>query len=75
MKRSYRGPIIDRKIEAGIVNGWDTTKIPCPGLHALAVDDITGELIILYNIFPHTWVTSHANNGYHRPFTGWTVTP
>ena len=77
MKRTYRGPIIEREVEDGMIEGYDSQKIV--PRYALAVDEGTSEIIIVFCLFQR-WSVSTASLYPRVPGTDsllipWTVTP
>ena len=73
MIRTYRGPIIERRVESGIVHSTGTRRRSYT--YALAVDDGTGEIVLLYSL---DFLDSRFSVSYYSPSTRrrmWTVTP
>ena len=85
MKRSYRGPIIERGVERGFLRANDHTQLK--SAYALAIDERTGRLTLLFELldaceidgeeFESVWeITSEDPS--QRRLGGrrlWTVTP
>ena len=71
---TYRGPIIERRVEGGIVNAHEHTDIN--KAYALAVDEETGELVLVVEVSENP---GHYNVSYYNPTfktrREWTVTP
>ena len=75
MTRTYRGPIIERKVERAIVDDSEMTDTHILYSYALAVEDGTGEIVIVFGR-RNRWLMSSGNP--HRCFESagrWTVTP
>ena len=77
-ERTYRGPIIERGVEDGVIEGSDSEKI-VPN-YALAVDEGTSEIIIVFRSLQPYWSVSTASLYPRVPGTDsllipWTVTP
>ena len=72
MKRTYRGPIIEQPIEWGLVveNGKTFTDED----FALAVDDGTGEMVLIYVSSP-SFVSRFNPRTHFLLYRPWTVTP
>ena len=73
MKRTYRGPIIERKVESGIIN--TNEYIYCNRSYCLAVDDGTGDIVLIVKVSD---IPGHFNVSYYNPVRearrAWTVT-
>ena len=74
-ERTYRGPIIEMWVEAGIVNGneWRERK----PAYVLAVDSGTGELVILLRLLQSRvrFVVSYYDPTHDPVVRKWKVTP
>ena len=73
MKRTYRGPIIERKLERGIVasNRWMYRS----KMYALAVDEATGDMVLLVKV---NFATDNFHVSFYDPTCTqqrWTETP
>ena len=73
MKRTYRGPIIERRAEYGIVYSYGNRDRTY--MYALAVDDGTGDVVLLVslNLFDSRFSVSCYSPRTRRQM--WTVTP
>ena len=74
MKRTYRGPIIERDVESGIVNANEHRGRN--EAYALAVDDGSGDIVLIVKMRD---TVDHFSVSYYNPvpedWRGWTVTP
>ena len=71
--RSYRGPIIERGVEWGVLERDANTLVSLP--HALAAREFTGELVIICLSVDETeWFVSGWNEGGSQTQALWTVT-
>ena len=74
MTRTYRGPIIERQVESGIVHGSADTSSEFFFRRALAVDDGTGDIVIILPWDSEKWGVSGHNPSGHTCFQSWKVT-
>ena len=74
-ERTYRGPIIERTVERGVLNGNAETSPSSFFDYALAVDDGTGEIVVIILWGMEKWGISGSNRSAHFYFHSWTVTP
>ena len=75
MTRTYRGPIIERKVETAIVNDSEMAGTRILKDYALAVEEGTGEIVLLFGP-SGDWLMSAGNPRRRFKSAGeWTVTP
>ena len=74
MKRTYRGPIIEREVEQKVVFQQQPRRMIYKDRYALAVDDGTGELVLILEAFPGPFMVSSYNPTAHIRHYIWRVT-